>query len=94
MKNCPQLDFGLGETIDLLRETVRDFVDAEISPQAEAIDCNGRVPRELWRKMGDLGLLGITVEEQYGGAAMGYLEHTVAMEEISRGQCTRRPGDK
>ncbi len=88
MSQLPQLDCSLGETIDLLRHSVRDFVAAEITPNAEAIDRDGRVPRKLWRKMGDLGLLGITAEEKFGGAAMGYLEHTVAMEEISRGSAS------
>lgn len=85
MKNYPLLDFGLGDTVNLLRSSVHDFVAAEIAPHAAEIDRNDSFPRELWRKMGDLGLLGITVEEEFGGAAMGYLEHTVAMEEISRG---------
>ncbi len=88
MSQLPQLNFSLGETIDLLRQAVRDFVVAEITPNVEAIDRDGRVPRKLWRKMGDLGLLGITAEEKFGGAAMGYLEHTVAMEEISRGSAS------
>jgi isovaleryl-CoA dehydrogenase len=88
MSQLPQLDFSLGETVDLLRQSVRDFVAAEIVPNADAIDRDGRVPRKLWRKMGDLGLLGITADEKFGGAAMGYLEHTVAMEEISRGSAS------
>jgi len=88
MKNFPQLDFGLGETVNLLRESVRDFAAAEIAPLAGDIDRSGEVPAELWRKMGDLGLLGITVDERYGGASMGYLEHAVAMEEISRGSAS------
>ena len=88
MSRFPHFDFSLGETADLLRQSVRDFVAAEIAPQVDAIDGEGRMPRELWRKMGALGLLGITAEERYGGAAMGYLEHTVAMEEISRGSAS------
>ncbi len=88
MSQFPQLDFSLGETIDLLRQSVRDFVANEITPNADAIDGDGQMPRELWRKMGALGLLGITAEERFGGAAMGYLEHTVAMEEISRGSAS------
>ena len=88
MSPFPQLDFSLGETIDLLRQSVRDFVAAEITPNAEVIDGDGRMPRELWQKMGALGLLGITAEERFGGAAMGYLEHTIAMEEISRGSAS------
>ncbi len=80
----PFLDFGLGETVDALRDSVADFAAREIAPRAEAIDRNNEFPADLWRKMGDLGLLGITVEEELGGAGMGYLEHVVAMEEVSR----------
>lgn len=79
-----QLNFGLGETADLLRKTVAQFAAQEIAPRAASIDQTNKFPRELWPKMGQLGILGITVEEEYGGAAMGYLEHVVAMEEISR----------
>jgi isovaleryl-CoA dehydrogenase len=79
-----EFDFGLGESVELLRQTVRAFAGARIAPLAEEIDRNNRFPRELWRELGALGLLGITVEEEYGGAGMGYLEHVVAMEEISR----------
>ena len=78
------LDFAMGEEIDMLRETVRRFADAEIAPLAAEIDRSNEFPNHLWRKMGELGVLGITVEEEYGGAAMGYLAHTVVMEEISR----------
>jgi len=78
------LDFGLGETIDMLRQTVADFAADEIAPRAGQIDQDNRFPEDLWRKMGDLGLLGITVEEEYGGSGLGYLAHVVAMEEISR----------
>ena len=85
MSSYPQLNFFLGETADMLRQSVRSFVAAEVAPLAQQIDRNDEFPAELWRKMGDLGLLGITAEEVFGGAAMGYLEHTVAMEEISRG---------
>ena len=88
MKTFPLLDFGLGETASLLRETVRDFVAQEIAPLAAEIDRNDHFPPELWQKMGALGLLGVTVPEQYGGAAMGYLEHVIAMEEISRGSAS------
>ena len=80
----PGLNFNLGETADMLRESVSGFARDEIAPHAADIDRNNEFPRELWRKMGDLGVLGITVEEEYGGAGMGYLEHVVAMEEISR----------
>mgnify|MGYP003618365056 FL=1 len=82
--NLPGLDFQLGEDIDALRDAVRDFSQAEIAPRAGDIDRNDQFPMDLWRKMGDLGVLGITVSEEYGGAAMGYLAHMVAMEEISR----------
>ena len=78
------LNFGLGETIDLLRESVARFAADQIAPIADEIDRTNTHPRELWRKMGDLGLLGITVDESLGGAGMGYLAHAVVMEEISR----------
>jgi isovaleryl-CoA dehydrogenase len=80
----PTLNFELGETVDMLRQTVRNFAVAEITPRAADIDRQNEFPSDLWRKMGELGMLGITVEEDYGGAAMGYLAHVVAMEEISR----------
>ncbi len=78
------LDFDLGEEIDMLRDTVRRFADAEIAPRAAAIDKENDFPADLWRKFGDLGVLGLTVEDEHGGAGMGYLAHCVAMEEISR----------
>src|SRR5207344_240896 len=78
------LHFDHGETIAMLRESVRDFAQKEISPRAAEIDRTNQFPPDLWRKMGSLGLLGVTVEESYGGTAMGYLAHIVAMEEISR----------
>ncbi|MBL4690365.1 MAG: acyl-CoA dehydrogenase family protein, partial [Rhodospirillales bacterium] len=80
----PSLDFNLGETADMLRDTVRGFAADEIAPRAADIDGSNEFPADLWRKMGDLGLLGITADEAYGGAGMGYMEHVVAMEEISR----------
>ena len=82
--NMPGLDFKLGEDIDALRDTVRAFAQAEIAPRAAEIDRSDQFPMDLWRKMGALGVLGITVDETYGGAAMGYLAHMIAMEEISR----------
>jgi isovaleryl-CoA dehydrogenase len=88
MLNFPALDFNHGETIDMLRATVQQFAADEIAPRAAAIDQANLFPADLWRKMGDLGLLGITVEEDYGGTAMGYLAHVVAMEEISRGSAS------
>jgi isovaleryl-CoA dehydrogenase len=84
MIDYPALNFELGETIDMLRASVRQFAAAEIAPRAAQIDRDNLFPADLWRKMGDLGLLGITVDEAYGGTAMGYLAHIVAMEEISR----------
>ena len=80
----PGLNFDLGETADMLRSTVEAFAADEIAPRAASIDRDNAFPMDLWRKFGDLGVLGITVEEEYGGAGMGYLEHVVAMEEISR----------
>ncbi|MGI4796843.1 MAG: isovaleryl-CoA dehydrogenase [Janthinobacterium lividum] len=82
--SSPTLDFDLGETADMLRDQVASFSAVEIAPRAAQIDRDNDFPADLWRKMGDLGVLGITVEEEYGGAGMGYLEHCVAMEEISR----------
>ena len=84
MTPMPGLNFQLGEDIDALRETVRDFAQAEIAPRAAALDRDDQFPMDLWQKMGALGVLGITVGEDYGGAGMGYLAHMVAMEEISR----------
>ena len=77
-------DFGLGENVDMLRETVSAFATDRIAPRAEEIDKNNQFPRDLWPELGELGLLGITVEEEYGGSGMGYLAHVIAMEEISR----------
>ena len=80
----PGLDFGLGETADMIRSSVESFAQAEIAPRAEEIDTSNEFPRDLWPRLGDLGLLGITVEEEAGGSGLGYLEHCVAMEEVSR----------
>ncbi|HEY5299297.1 MAG TPA: isovaleryl-CoA dehydrogenase [Acetobacteraceae bacterium] len=80
----PGLDFNLGETADMLRAQVEAFAAAEIAPRAAQIDRDNEFPMDLWRKFGDLGVLGITAPEEYGGAGMGYLEHVVAVEEISR----------
>jgi isovaleryl-CoA dehydrogenase len=86
MRNSWQgLDFDLGETANMLRDSVRSFSDDHIAPRAEEIDRSNQFPRDLWPQFGELGVLGITVEEEYGGAGLGYLEHCVAMEEISRG---------
>jgi isovaleryl-CoA dehydrogenase len=82
------LDFDLGAEIDQLRDTVRAFADDEIAPLAAEIDRSDEFPRQLWPKMGSLGLHGITVEEEYGGTDMGYLAHVVAMEEVSRGSAS------
>ncbi len=77
-------DFGLGDEIDMLRESVSDFANDHIAPRAQEIDASNQFPRDLWPQLGELGLLGITVEEADGGAGLGYLAHVVAMEEISR----------
>src|SRR5579871_7067694 len=84
----PRLDFDLGPEIDMLRDQVRAFSDAKIGPIAAQIDRDDSFPRALWPAMGEIGLLGVTVEEEYGGAGMGYLAHVVAMEEISRGSAS------
>ncbi|MGA7326032.1 MAG: isovaleryl-CoA dehydrogenase [Rhodomicrobium sp.] len=84
LNDFPAFDFGLGDNIDMLRNSVRSFADERIAPRAAEIDRTDEFPRELWPEMGALGLHGITVEEEYGGSNMGYLAHCVAMEEVSR----------
>ena len=80
----PTLNFGLGEEVNMLRDAVYQMCSKELAPRAQQIDSDNEFPMDMWRKFGDLGLLGITVEEEYGGSGMGYLAHAVAMEEISR----------
>jgi isovaleryl-CoA dehydrogenase len=84
----PMLDFALGDTADLLRDSVHSFSDDKIAPLADEIDRTNKFPRQLWPRLGELGLLGITVEEEFGGAGLGYLEHCIAMEEVSRGSAS------
>jgi len=84
----PTLNYDLGEQADMLRDTVRSFTDDHIAPIAADIDSSNTFPRDLWPKLGELGLLGITAEEEYGGTGMGYLEHVIAIEEISRGSAS------
>jgi isovaleryl-CoA dehydrogenase len=84
MISYPNLNFDLGETANMLRETVSSFAAAELAPRAADIDRENLFPADMWKKLGNLGLLGITVSDEYGGAEMGYLEHVVAMEELSR----------
>lgn len=78
------LNFNLGETVDMIRDTVNAFSRDEIAPRAAQIDIDNEFPNDLWRKFGDLGLLGMTVDEEYGGSGLGYMEHIIAMQEISR----------
>ncbi len=82
--DLPTLDFDLGENVELLRKTVREFSEKQIAPLAEGVDRDNQFPNELWPQLGSLGVLGLTVEEQFGGLDLGYLAHVVAMEEISR----------
>ena len=84
----PSMNFDLGDTAEMIRDTVRSFASDEVAPRAAEIDKSDVFPADLWRKMGDLGLLGITVEEEWGGTGLGYLEHVIAMEEISRGSAS------
>lgn len=80
----PTLNFGLSSTCNLLRDSIKNFADKEIAPRAQAIDAANQFPADLWHKLGAMGLLGITVEEEFGGSNLGYIEHVIAMEEISR----------
>lgn len=84
MSNVPGLQFPLGEEVEMLRDSIANFAAKEIAPRAGEIDRTDQFPMDLWRKFGDLGVLGMTVSEEYGGANMGYTAHMVAMEEISR----------
>ena len=84
----PSLNFGLGETIEMLRDQTRNLVNAELAPRAAEIDRENQFPQDMWRRFGDMGLLGITVPEEYGGSGLGYLAHVIAMEEISRGSAS------
>lgn len=82
--DIPGINFDLGEDLDMLRDAVRSFAQVEIAPRAQEVDQNDQFPMDLWKKFGELGLLGLTVSEEYGGTSMGYLAHMVAMEELSR----------
>ena len=84
MRATPDFDFQLGESAEMIRETVGRFADEQIAPLAEKTDRDDWFPRELWPAMGELGLHGITVEEEWGGLGLGYLEHVIAVEEVSR----------
>jgi isovaleryl-CoA dehydrogenase len=84
MNVLPGLDFQLGETLEMMRESIQQFVAGEIAPIASSVDKDNEFPAHLWKKMGDLGLHGLTIGEEYGGTNLGYLAHTIAMEEVSR----------
>ncbi|MEE8294199.1 MAG: acyl-CoA dehydrogenase family protein, partial [Sphingomonadales bacterium] len=88
MLEYPNLNFGHDEMIDMLRSSVQSFSKKEIAPIAAKIDEKNEFPNHMWKKLGDLGVLGITAPEEYGGANLGYLAHCVAMEEISRGSAS------
>ncbi|MFZ5834634.1 MAG: isovaleryl-CoA dehydrogenase [Pseudomonadota bacterium] len=88
LNRLPPFDFDLGETVNMLRDSIAAFTASAIAPRAAEIDRSNEFPRDLWPRLGELGLLGITVEEEYGGAGMSYLHHAVAMEEISRGSAS------
>ena len=88
LRNSHSFNFDLGESADMIRESARQFSDKEIAPRAAAIDRENQFPRDLWPKMGALGLHGITAPEEYGGLGLGYLEHCVAIEEVSRGSAS------
>src|SRR6202158_501443 len=90
MSNLPGLQFPLGEEIEMLRDSLAGFAAKEIAPRAGEIDRTDQFPMDLWKKFGDLGVLGMTVSEEYGGANMGYTAHMVAMEEISRASASVR----
>ncbi|MFZ2297192.1 MAG: acyl-CoA dehydrogenase family protein, partial [Aquabacterium sp.] len=86
--NLPGLNHQLGDDIDALREAVRAFVQKELAPRAADIDRDNLFPADMWKKLGDLGVHGLTVSEEYGGTNLGYLAHMVAMEEVSRGSAS------
>src|SRR5438105_7242274 len=88
------VDFALGEDVDALRETVSRFSQDQIATRADEIDRQNEFPRDLWPRLGELGVLGVTVDEEYGGAGLGYMAHCVALEEISRGSATVRLADE
>ena len=84
-RNIPHLNFGLPEEVDEMREMIARWVDDRLAPRAAEIDAKNEFPRDLWPELGELGLLGVTADEEFGGSGLGYVAHVVAMEEISRG---------